>query len=82
MECPKCGSAKFNDLLFTLECEECGELVSLPRGDVRAVQFLVQRYGHPTEENHPGQDIIFVSEEIDFSAANEDSSGGYGEGEL
>jgi hypothetical protein len=60
MKCSKCENDSFRHLIFVLQCDKCGEIQSLPKDDTTGLDFLVQRYTKPTENNRPGEDIEFV----------------------
>lgn len=62
MKCEKCANGTFRHLIFVLQCMKCGEIQVPPKEDTKGVDFLVQRYTAPTEENAPGKDIAFVPE--------------------
>lgn len=64
MKCVKCQNESFNHLIFVLQCDKCGEIVSTPKEDTTGVDFLVQRYTKPTENNRPGADTEFEVKKV------------------
>lgn len=60
MQCLKCDNDSFRHLIFVLQCDKCGEVQPLPTDDTTGLDFLVQRYTKPTENNKPGADTSFV----------------------
>ena len=64
MKCSKCENDTFKHLIFVLQCEKCGEICMPPKEDTSGLDFLVQRYTAPTENNHPGADTAFVVETV------------------
>ena len=64
MKCAKCQNDSFRHLIFVLQCDKCGEVTAPPQDDTAGLDFLVQRYANPTENNRPGADTEFVVETV------------------